>query len=61
LASFITTGEVKIVDLMSNEFYEELKGIIPKKTFENVSDLKQQLDDKYSYGELRLVLEDLKK
>ena len=61
LASFLTTGEVKITDLMSNEFYEELKEIIPNKTFENLSDLKQQLDDKYTYGELRLVLEDLKK
>ena len=61
LASFIPTGEVKVTDLMSIEFYEELKAIIPKTTFENLSDLKHQLDDKYSYGELRLVVEDLKK
>ncbi|WP_298498013.1 helix-turn-helix domain-containing protein [uncultured Algibacter sp.] len=59
LASFIPTGEVKITDLMSDEFYEELKILIPKKKFENLSDLKHQLDDKYSYGELRLVLEEL--
>tara|TARA_R110002050_G_scaffold300364_1_gene469394 strand:+ start:61 stop:2502 length:2442 start_codon:yes stop_codon:yes gene_type:complete len=59
LASFISSGEVKITDLMSKEYYETLKKIIPEKTFENVSDLKNQLDDKYSYGELRLVLEDL--
>lgn len=60
LASFIPTGEIKATDLMSVEHYEELKAIIPTKTFEGLSDLKQQLDDKYSYGELRLVLEDLK-
>jgi len=43
------------------EHYEALKAIIPKLKFENLSDLKHQIDEKYSYGELRLVLEDLKK
>jgi hypothetical protein len=61
LASFITSGDVKITDLMSNKHYEELKKIIPTKTFENLSDLKHQIDDKYSYGEIRLVLDDLSK
>ncbi|WP_298894631.1 helix-turn-helix domain-containing protein [uncultured Psychroserpens sp.] len=61
LASFISSGEVKITDLVSEEHYEELKNIIPKHTFENLSDLKHQIDDKYSYAELRLVLEDLSK
>ena len=60
LASFIPSGEVKVTDLMSVEIYNELKAIIPKKKFENLSDLKHQMDDKYSYGELRLVVEDLK-
>lgn len=60
LAGFIPTGEVKITDLMSVEFYEELKSIIPNKKFENLSDLKHQLDDKYSYGEIRLVVDALK-
>ncbi|APY09836.1 helicase [Seonamhaeicola sp. S2-3] len=59
LASFISTGEVKITNLMPKQHYEELKQIIPTKTFENLSDLKHQLDDKYSYGELRLVLNEL--
>ena len=60
LASFIPSGEVKVTDLISEESYNELKKIIPKKQFESLSDLKNQLDDKYSYGEIRLVLEDLK-
>ncbi|MFD2727472.1 helix-turn-helix domain-containing protein [Hyunsoonleella rubra] len=59
LASFIPSGEVEIKDLIPETHYNELKEIIPQKTFENLSDLKHQLDDKYSYGELRLVLEDL--
>jgi len=59
LASFIVSGEVKITDLMSTEHYEELKAIIPKQKFENLSDLKHQIDSKYTYGELRLVLNDL--
>ena len=59
LAHFIKTGEVKVSDLMSITFYEELKAIIPKTAFENLSDLKHQLDDKYSFGELRLVVEEI--
>jgi uncharacterized protein YpbB len=61
LASFIASGEVKMTDLMSKKHYEELKKIIPTKTFENLSDLKHQIDDKYSYGEVRLVLDELSK
>ncbi|XCF05753.1 helix-turn-helix domain-containing protein [Tamlana crocina] len=61
LTSFIATGEVKITDLMTAEDYDELKSIIPQKSFEGLSDLKQQLDDKYSYAELRLVVNDLAK
>lgn len=59
LATFIETGEVKITDLISEIHYNELQAIIPKKKFENLSDLKHQLDDKYTYGELRLVLNHL--
>jgi len=61
LAGFIPSGEIKITDLMSKANYSQLKKIIPTKTFENLSDLKHQINDKYSYGEIRLVLEDLSK
>ncbi|MDO1499720.1 helix-turn-helix domain-containing protein [Winogradskyella maritima] len=61
LASYISSGEVTILDLMSERNYKELKELIPKHKFENLSDLKHQLDEKYSYGELRLVLEELAK
>ena len=56
LASFIPSGKIKIIDLMPEEHYNELKQVIPTLTFENLSDLKNQLDDKFSYAELRLVL-----
>ncbi|CDF78431.1 DNA repair and recombination protein, putative h elicase [Formosa agariphila KMM 3901] len=56
LASFIPTGEIKVTDLMSKETYDDLLKRIPEKTFENLSDLKNQLADTYSYAEIRLVL-----
>lgn len=59
LAKFIKTGEIKISDLMPKQHYKELKELIPKHTFDTLSDLKHQLDEKYSYGEIRLVLEEL--
>ncbi|WP_066220785.1 helix-turn-helix domain-containing protein [Formosa haliotis] len=59
LASFIPSGEIKITDVMAVETYEKLTELIPKITFENLSDLKNQLDDVYSYGEIRLVLDAL--
>jgi hypothetical protein len=59
LASFIASGEVEILDLISEKHYEELKVIIPKQRFETISDLKHQIDNKYTFGELRLVLDDL--
>lgn len=61
LASFIASGEVKIMDLMSKSNYSELKKVIPTKTFESLSDLKHQLDDKYSYAEIRLVINEFSK
>ena len=59
LTSFIDSGEVKVSDLMPLEHYEALKEIIPQTTFEGLSDLKLQLDEKYSYEELRLVIKEL--
>ncbi len=61
LAFFISTKEIKITDLILESHYKELKELIPTMTFENLSDLKHQIDDKYSYTDLRLVLNDLSK
>ncbi|MBR9847574.1 MAG: AAA family ATPase [Algicola sp.] len=59
LASFIPSGEIRSIDLMSKSHYSELKVLIPTKTFDSLSDLKHQLDDKYSYEDLRFVLNEL--
>lgn len=61
LANFMSSGEIKVTDLISESHYYELKELIPKHKFENLSDLKHQIDDKYTYGELRLVLNELNK
>tara|TARA_R110002012_G_scaffold51138_1_gene132214 strand:- start:111883 stop:114315 length:2433 start_codon:yes stop_codon:yes gene_type:complete len=60
LAALIPSGDIKVTDLMSDKHYTELQKLIPKYTFENLSDLKHQLEEKYTYGEIRLVLETLK-
>jgi len=59
LSSFIDSKEVKVTDLISESHYRELTKLIPTINFENLSDLKHQIDEKYSYTELRLVLNDL--
>lgn len=61
LASFIDSGEVDIYDLISEEKYLELKKLIPKLKFEGLTELKNKLDDKFSYSELRLVTNQLNK
>ena len=55
LAHFIPTGEIKITDIMQEKKFEELKTIMQKATFENFTELKNKIDDKFSYSEIRLV------
>jgi len=55
LAHFIPTGDIKITDVMPVEKYEELKTIMQKATFENFTELKNKIDDKFTYSEIRLV------
>ena len=55
LAHFIPTGDIKITDIMPEEKYEELKTIMQKVTFENFTDLKNKIDAKFTYSEIRLV------
>lgn len=61
LSKFVDSGEVKVSDLVSEEHLKELTELIPKHKFENLTDLKRQLDDKYSYNDLRLVLNTMEK
>ena len=61
LSKFVASGEVNVKDLISEVYFKELTGLIPTHKFENLSDLKRQLDDKYSYSDIRLVLNTLGK
>lgn len=55
LAHFIPTGEIKITDLMSEKKFKELKKIVKDIKYESFSELKEKIDDKFTYSELRLV------
>jgi len=59
LAHFIPTGEVKITDIMPKKKYLELKKVMKSKTFESLTDIKNQIDDKFTYSEIRLVAKEL--
>jgi uncharacterized protein YpbB len=59
LAYFVPTGEIKITDLMPEEKYVELKKIMKKATFDNLTDLKNKIDEKFTYNEMRLVAKEL--
>lgn len=59
LSYYITNGKIDALDLISKEHFEELSAIIPTKSFDSLSDLKHQLDNKFSYGEIKLVLQEL--
>ena len=55
LAKFIASGELEITDLMPKEKYLELKKIMEELKFESLSELKSKIDDKFTFGELRMV------
>lgn len=59
LAHFIPTGEIKITDLIPEDKYLELTDIMGKTRFENLTELKSKIDDKFTYDEMRLVARNL--
>ena len=61
LVHFISTGEVKITDLMSEKKYKALKKVIKNTSFDSFSELKEKIDDKFTYSEIRLVTKELNK
>lgn len=60
LSSFLSTGEVVVFDLISEEKYKEIKKELKKIKFDGLTDLKNKTGDKFSYSDLRLVLQDFK-
>ena len=61
LASYIPSGEVDILELLSLKKYKEILKAIEKVEFKNLTELKEQVDDSFTYAELRLVLLTLEK
>ena len=61
LASFIPLGEVDILELISIKKYKELTKIIEETEFKNLTELKEKVDDRFTYAELRMVLMTLEK
>jgi len=56
LASFISTGEINILDLITKEKYKKLQKIIEKTEFKNLTELKEKASNDYSYMDLRMAL-----
>lgn len=61
LSHYIKTGEVNIKYIMPGEKYEEIKQQIEKIEYEGLGDLKNKLDNKFSYGDIKMVLSDINK
>lgn len=59
LATFVLKGKLKVEEIMDKEKVEKLRKLIKKENFDSLNELKSKLDDEFSYGELRLVLNDL--
>jgi len=61
LSQYILTGELNIEDLMPKDKYLELKKIMKTVDYEGLSDLKNKIDTKFTYAEIRMVNMELNK
>jgi len=55
LIKFVNAGKLKVTDLMSKEKYLELKKLIKDIPFESIRELKNKIDDKFTYNEIRMI------
>jgi len=56
LASFISSGEINILDLISKEKYKKLQKTIEETEFKNLTELKEKASNTFSYMDLRMAL-----
>uniref|UniRef100_UPI003F6A3665 helix-turn-helix domain-containing protein n=1 Tax=Polaribacter sp. TaxID=1920175 RepID=UPI003F6A3665 len=56
LASFITSGDVDILELIELKRYKKITSQIDEVTFKNLTELKEKVDASFSFMELRMVL-----
>jgi len=59
LATFILNGTLKLDEIIAPERAKKLKKSIQNIEFGSISELKNKLDEEYSYGEIRMVLNDI--
>ena len=59
LASFIETGEIDLFEIIPKERFETLKQLIQNTKFDTISDLKNKIDNQYTFYEIRIVLNTL--
>ncbi len=55
LASYIPTGEINITQLIPEQKCKELEKAMQGLEYEGLGDLKTQLENEYSYGELKIM------
>ncbi|WP_233861105.1 helix-turn-helix domain-containing protein [Tenacibaculum piscium] len=61
LMSYISSGEIDVLDLMPVKKYKELVEIIEETDFKSLSELKKKIEkNKFSFSELKMVLFSLK-
>ncbi len=56
LATFVASGEIDVLKLVTKEKFEIAKKAIDSKKYNGLSELKAHLDDSFSYGELRMIV-----
>ena len=61
LASFIPSGEVDILELIDLKRYKKIINQIENIEFKSLTELKEKVDDSFSYMELRMVLLSIEK
>ena len=59
IATLILDGKLKLDEIMEKERSKKLKKSIQNIEFGNLTELKNKLDDEYSYSEIRMVLNDI--
>ncbi len=60
LSRFVAKGELSVLELMPKDRFEALRKIMKETEYEGLTDLKTKTNDEYSYGEMKLVLSDMK-
>lgn len=61
LAKFVSEGTLKVTDILTQERYEFLRKEIENRTYESFTDLKTQLGESVSFGEIRLIVSQLER